>query len=74
MPVEWSQFVNNGEHCEVQYYNDKHEITYMIITKNRFRDMYYLIDVSTGERKEIAQAESSSELEKEMEKFKEGER
>lgn len=71
MPMEWNEFLHDGERCEVQYYNEHHEIVYLVVTKDRFRDVFYLIDVSEGKRKEIASSNNPMELEKKMKKFTE---
>ena len=70
MAIEWSDFLRKGEQREVQYYNEQHEIVYLIITKNKFRDKYYLLDVSEGRRKEIASSSNPILLEKKMKKFR----
>lgn len=66
MPMEWNEFLQDGERCEVQYYNERHELVYLIVTKDKFRDIFYLIDVSQSKRKEITSSDNPLKLEKKM--------
>jgi hypothetical protein len=64
-----SDFLKEGERCEVSYYDEFHKLIYIIITKDKFRDKFYLLDVDKGKRKEIASADTPLRLEKKMKKF-----
>lgn len=69
--MQWKVFIDESERCEEQYLDDKGNLVYMVITKDKFRDEYYLLDVSDGKRKEICKADNPVSLRKRMRKLKE---
>ena len=61
-----SHYLKPNETCWVQQYDSAGTLRYLIITKNIYRDKYYLIDVSDGKRKEIAQSVNPLKLEEKI--------
>lgn len=45
---------------------------YVVVSKDKYRDKYILIDVSEGKRKEVASASDPLKLRSKMVKFKGG--
>ena len=58
-----SKYLKPNETCWVQYNDADGTPRYIVITKNIYRDKYYLIDVSGKKRKEIAQSVNPLKLE-----------
>ena len=58
-----SKYLKPNETCWVQYKDADRTLRYIVITKNIYRDKYYLIDVSGKKRKEIAQSVNPLKLE-----------
>ena len=58
-----SNHLKPNETCWVQYKDADGTLRYIVITKNIYRDKYYLIDVSGKKRKEIAQSVNPLKLE-----------
>lgn len=65
------QYLKANEDCWVTYRDLSGTPHYLIITKNGHRDKYYLISVSNGKRKEIAQSISPAKLEQKIKSNKE---
>lgn len=58
-----SKHLKPNETCWIQYKDIDGTLRYIVITKNIYRDKYYLIDVSGKKRKEIAQSVNPLKLE-----------
>lgn len=69
--MQWKDFLCENERCEEQYLDENGKLVYLVITKDKFREDYYLIDVSTGTRKEIGESDNPIKLRKKMKKLKE---
>lgn len=69
--MKWKDFLENTERCEEQYLDENGKLMYMVVTKDKFRDTYYLLDVSTGIRREIDNSDNPIKLRKKMKKIKE---
>lgn len=48
------------------------KLVYVVVSKDKYRDKYVLIDVSSGKRKEVASASDPLKLRSKMVKFKGG--
>ena len=65
---DFYKYLKKDEVCWERYpLNGK--LIYMVITKDRFRDRYFLLDVSDGRRQEIAKADNPVKLRSKMTKI-----
>ena len=64
--MSWQKFLKGGERSEVRYYDTSGNLTHIMITKDRFRETYYLLEVSNGKRKEIGSSNNPLKLEKKI--------
>lgn len=64
--MSWQKFLKDGERSEVRYYDTSGNLTHIMITKDRFRETYYLLEVSNGKRKEIGSSNNPLKLEKKI--------
>lgn len=64
--MSWQKFLKDGERSEVRYYDTSGNLTHIMITKDRFRETYYLLEVSNGKRKEIGNSNNPLKLEKKI--------
>lgn len=56
-----------GEHVWVGYYTEKHELMFIITTKESTRDFYYLYELADGKFKRLGKSRSPRELEEKFE-------
>lgn len=73
MKKTYEDYIKPTEQCWEQYYNEKGELCYLVITKNMLRNPYYLIEINENKRQAIAKASSPIALRKYMDKKKIGE-
>lgn len=56
-----------GEHVWVGYYKEKHELMFIVTTKESTRDFYYLYEFVDGKFKKLGKSRSPRELEEKFE-------
>lgn len=56
-----------GEHVWVGYYTEKHELMFIITTKESTRDFYYLYELADGKFRRLGKSRSPRELEEKFE-------
>lgn len=56
-----------GEHVWVGYYTEKHELMFIVTTKESTRDFYYLYEFVDGKFKKLGKSRSPRELEEKFE-------
>lgn len=52
-----------GERVRVKYYDGKHELLFILTTKEQSKDLYFLYELKDGEFKKLGKAKSPSMLE-----------
>lgn len=59
-----SKILKPKETCWVKIYDQNKQLKYMVITKNKLREIYFLIEINNNGRKEIAKSSNPNGFEK----------
>lgn len=57
---EYIKYIKNGERCWEQYRDSNGNLKYLVITKNRLREDYYLISIES--RQTLAKSKNPKDL------------